>query len=478
MKIKLWNYLKKHNQIATPSTGGDEFDILLKKPTSFNNPVFILELPDIPHYNYLYWQDVNQYYYVNDIISMNNDMWEIHCEVDPLGTCKNYILAADAFVKYSTLNFDPYLKDDRIIPTSQITTIASNNSFVGVFNEHPEYTSSYSLLLTVISGYSYEEQGETREDGGVKHYIINQNNLRYICQELVMNGDSIIDGVKQVFADAKESLIKLQIIPWKLDILQSAGVAADSASSIYLGSYDTGVTGYEVGVCAYYQGDDFVDLPTRPDDFTRVEPYSEAKVHIPLIGTFDLSLAELEDVNRIYFRYFANIASGKVTCVLFKGNHDINNPDTKIIGSYDGNVNAEVPLGYVSSANPVGVLTGVGSLAVGLASGGALTVAGIAGAVASFASQFKRQSTMIGSYGNNIAAKDNLKLGIYMFKHTLSEQPANIAALYGRPCGKVLNLSTLANGYVETSQFSLQAPFDAKIIDEVNSLMDKGVYLY
>lgn len=474
MKIQVWNYSKEENNTARPASAPlREYDIVLKERTSFNSPTFVLNLGgELPDFNYVYWVDIEQYYYVSDVISRTNDVFEIVCAVDPLATTRPYIFNSKAFVKYSTKSFNEYLRDDRIVPTVDIETLVSNNSFESLFNTHPEYTSSYSLLLTVLNG------DETSNEAGICHYLINATTLRYLCSEITLHGEDIIAGVKQTFADAKDCLLKLQLVPWSVSGLQASQIIGSNTSPIFLGSYQTTQSGYRIDANAVYSTDDFVELPSRPANFASIEPYCSATVHIPLIGTYQLSLADVQDASKIYFRYFANIGSGKATCILWKGHANINNSNVKILGVFDGNINADVPLGYQTSQNPVGILTGVGSLVAGLASGGALTIAGIAGAVASMASQFMRQSSVTNAFGGNASSKDNLKLSVAMIKHGLSEEPENMGQLFGRPCGKVLDLSTLTDGYVQTVEFHFKAPFDKYILDEVESYMDAGVYLY
>lgn len=472
MIIQLWNFTKRHNSTARPEGEAyAEYDIVFKRGTSLNSPTFLIDTSGVfPQYNYAVIPSLHMYYYIEDVVLGNNNVFELICRLDYLATARPYIKSATAFVKYSSSNFDPYIRDDRIQPTAELESFVSNNSFSSLFNTHPEYTSSYSLLLTVLNG------DPNSNSAGIKHYLINATNLRYICEKLVADGDSIIGGTKQIFADAKDSLIKLQLVPWSVSGLQTAGIIGSNTSPIFLGSYDTLQEGYLVDANAVYSSDDFVSIPTRPDNFTCVEPYCEAKIHIPLIGTYDLSLSELQDTTKIYFRYFANIGSGKASCILWKGNASITDSSVKILGSYDGNINADVPLGYATSQNPTGLLTGGVSLAAAALGSGALTVGGIAGAVASFASYFTKQASIVNAFGGNAASKDNLKLSVYLMKRGLNEEPGNMKVLYGRPCGKVLSLAELT-GYCETSQFQLMAPLDDETVQEVNRLMDSGVYL-
>lgn len=478
MKIRLLTYSKFLKSTAQPPwTEGayEERDFIFKNDTSVNRPVLVLTNTNnrIFQYNYCYIVELNMYYFIVDKKYLTNSNIEITCRCDALATAKPYILASTAFVTHAADNYNPYLKDERIQPTAELESFSSNNSFASEISE-PTGSADYHYLLTVLNGQESEPEQALRS--GIKHYVVSDNVMTYLVSRLVEDGESVIGGVKQIFADAKDSLLKLQVIPWSLSALRRNGLIGSGTSEIFLGSYGTGQNGYVMDASATYQVDDFVSIPSRPNDFTRVEPYCEAKIHIPLIGTFDLSLAELADTSNIYFRYICNIASGKATCILWKGNPIITDSSVKIIGSYDGNVNADVPLGYATSSNPTGLLAGGVSLAAAALGTGALTLGGIAGAVASFSSYFTKQASVVNAFGGNSSAYDNKSLSVYLMKRGLSENPEVLRQLYGRPCGKILTIGTLT-GFVKTSEFKLQAPLNRELIEEVESLMDSGVFI-
>lgn len=461
MTITLWNYSKKHNSTARPDTAGTEVSIVLKQATSFNNPVFILNFGGgLPAYNYVYWSEVGQYYYIDDIVCISNHVFELHCSVDSLATCRPYIFTADAFVKYSTVVYNEYLKDDRIIPTTEIETIVNNNNFTDLH----EYNANTSMwILTTFS-----------QTDGLCSYAINLNNLKYLTQKLTVDGSTIWGSIEQLFGDAKGSIIDLKYCPFTQVALQRAHCIADSTTRIYLGTYDTEQDGFVVDSYLY----EFTDSVSigAPDDFTRCAPYTEAKLFIPLIGTVDISLDELQDVSTLGFKYIVNISTGNVSVVLIK-NGGVYSSDSKILATFNGNCSLSIPLGF-QQINGISALTGVASAAAGIASGGALTIAGIAGAMASMTSAFKKTTSSFNSFSGNFSSNGGTRLKLMLFKHGLSEDPENMATLYGRPCGKVLNMTDLVNGYVECSQFELQAPYDDYIIQDVNNRMNSGVYLY
>lgn len=462
MTIQLWNYSKKHNSTARPTTTAAlELNIVLKQHTSINNPVFILRLSTYPNYNYIYWVDVNQYYYVSDIVSYNNDMWELHCEIDDLATARPYILNSDAFVKYSTINFNEYLKDDRIIPTCDITADVSRLTLSAINTGYSTATTMW--ILTTFS----------KEDG-LCSYAVNWNNIYYLTKKLTEDGSSIWGSIEQLFGDAKGSIIDLRLTPFTQAALQSADVIADNSTRIYLGDYDTLQDGFRVNQYLYEIADTITF--TMPSNFTRCSPYTEAKLFLPLIGTVDISLDELTH-GSIGFIYTCNIATGNVVVKLRQATSGQASATRRIIATYSGNCSFSVPLAF-QQINGLNAIAATSSAIAGLASGGAMTVAGIAGAVAGMASAFRRTTSTTNSFSGNFIGSEGNEIRLVLFKHGLSEEPENMTTLYGRPCGKVLNMSELVNGYVECSQFELAAPFDDEIITRVNNHMNSGVYLY
>lgn len=468
MKIRCYNFHKKHNSTSRPAAGtvAIEFEIFLKRNTSINNPIFLLDIGEsFFNYNYIYWVDMDAYYYVEDVVYGNDYIKEIVCTCDVLATARQYIINSTAFVKYSSINYDPYINDDRIKPTSAIETLVSNNSFSGLIAK-PTNAATYCYILTTINS------------NGVTSYAVSRNTIEYIGQALMDHADDIIGTLKEFFTSAKDSILKIQCIPWSLSCLQGQGICGSNSEYIEIGKYSTTIDGYRIDGSGIVVSTDFVDIPTRPNDFTRIEPYCEGKIHLPLLGTMDLSLSELQDVNRIYFRYVSNVLTGETSCILYKGNSDIN--QGKVFASTAGNVNFEIPLGYITQSNPTGLVTGAGGLVAtaALATGAGAVVGGIAASVASFASYFSKSPSSVGAFGGNASAYDSEKLQVIIYKHGLTETPDNLRVLHGRPCGKILNLGTLVNGYVQTSEFELQAGYDDEMTQQVNRLMDSGVYLY
>lgn len=139
-------------------------DCTLKESCSRHDPVFIVKgLSKSRHYNYLEWQvsDSKTYYYwIQDIIYVTNEIQEVHCKLDPLGTFKSAITATNAFVKYSSIeaNWNKEVDDIRWNPEKQNSTAIATS--VDLF-EGLEISQSGagSVVFRVLEAYDGSHKG-------------------------------------------------------------------------------------------------------------------------------------------------------------------------------------------------------------------------------------------------------------------------------------------------------------------------------
>lgn len=87
-------------------------DVLLKRDTSILRPVLLVNsAQDIYTYNYMYISEFSRYYFIDDIRSVNNNMWEISAHVDVLETYKDEILSNQAVIRRQQNRYNTYLND-------------------------------------------------------------------------------------------------------------------------------------------------------------------------------------------------------------------------------------------------------------------------------------------------------------------------------------------------------------------------------
>lgn len=122
-----------------------------RKETSLLQPTLIVELNDIPNFNYCYIPPFNRYYYINNIISIKKGLWELDLSIDVLMSYKLAILNCSGFVERNEFNFNSKLIDDKRVIEQGVDV--------------EEYSVSNSLFDTtpsfIVQGFALQlEEGE------------------------------------------------------------------------------------------------------------------------------------------------------------------------------------------------------------------------------------------------------------------------------------------------------------------------------
>ena len=99
-------------KIGKSLTSGASFTCVLKEDTSVLRPVIeVVSSSNLSGYNYMYISDFGRYYFIDDIVSLNDGRWEISAHVDVLETYKTAILNNTAVVRRQQNQFNLYLDD-------------------------------------------------------------------------------------------------------------------------------------------------------------------------------------------------------------------------------------------------------------------------------------------------------------------------------------------------------------------------------
>ena len=103
MQINLFKCIAENNRVDKTNYLTNRFAIngTIRDNCSVVDPVIIIEKtnPSKFDYNYLYIEEFKRWYYINDYISIRNNLWELHAHVDVLYTwradIKNMTCVAD-----------------------------------------------------------------------------------------------------------------------------------------------------------------------------------------------------------------------------------------------------------------------------------------------------------------------------------------------------------------------------------------------
>lgn len=103
MQIDLFVCKAERNRVNKSEYLSSRFTMsgTLKKSTSTTNVIIEVEKsnPVMYNYNYMYIGEFKRYYYIDDIVNISNNRWEIHASVDVLYSFKNDILLTSAIIE-------------------------------------------------------------------------------------------------------------------------------------------------------------------------------------------------------------------------------------------------------------------------------------------------------------------------------------------------------------------------------------------
>lgn len=124
MNITLCNSSSERNEVNKSISGGVTFDCTLRAETSISDPSILLEFNgNLSQYNYCYIPDFQRYYYITDITSVRNNLWQVSCHVDVLMSFKNAILSSIAIIEETSVaGISNYLSNDVWVALSKDKT--------------------------------------------------------------------------------------------------------------------------------------------------------------------------------------------------------------------------------------------------------------------------------------------------------------------------------------------------------------------
>lgn len=137
------NRLDKSNYI----TFVESISGTLRDSTSITSFSVLIERTTTPDFNYVYIPVFNRYYYVTDITSVRNNLWEISLSVDVLMSYKDAILNCSAVVDRNEFDYNPLLIDTKI-PLQNGETIYSSAVPNNLFDDS---TGQYVLQGLLVS---------------------------------------------------------------------------------------------------------------------------------------------------------------------------------------------------------------------------------------------------------------------------------------------------------------------------------------
>lgn len=464
--LTYFTFAKRSKSTAQP-TGGTQIDVTLKDGTSLISPVFLLNYSGRPGFNYVSFE--GRYYFVMDIRSIRNNLWEIHCEEDYLATAKADIGNTTAMILYATGGSNNII-DKRIPITADLHVANESAQIQGItFTDQNQGT----IILSTVGIGSFGTF--VMEDSTKLPELL--NNFSLWKSTSIVDIQTAID--QAMFGGKAGDNLKAAISLPCLFSLSGLG----AAQQLILGEYpcaDAG--GSPINVLPInipiVKGTGDITIPWHYNDWRRHSPYSELFLYLPIIGTIALPTDDLINDSSLAIDYVLNITSGDIA-VLIAGAQS-----GKIVASASANCAMQTPYGSsnvsgakVASAVAVGV-GAIASVAAGVVSGGAAALAlggGLASSAAGLIGATQGESSGGGGLGGGASHGLYKAVRISCVYRDLSDSQSSLNPVIGKP---VMSKSAISaySGFVQTDGMQIQGNYLDSERQAINSLCDGGFY--
>lgn len=480
MEVRFYkNFVKKYNSTKRPTGAYTTKQCRMKNDCSVKNPVLLIENVELD-VNYAYFN--NRYYFVEDIILNNNNIYEVRCTIDILATYRPNIYNYIAFVERSASENDSYLADKDIAPSLKAThykiaqtdfgsALHITNGAGGCYVVPIMNKNGVEILVTqylddlgpLFQAGTYENSSFSALGGGMVASLLNLNTFFGKVIWIPFNPSGVLS-------------------------YKSAG------TTVYVGTLDFNLPheSYWITDLKYtlLNALHTLNKPTLLYNDFRDMDKNFSKYTLYLAGIGEINLNPMIVGNPL-IEICANIwfapSTGDIKYRLFA--YDTVNQENSDLGSYYGNLSYTIPWGdsqWGAKENISGIIDMPNHLLSGLGGGMGSTNMGVGLALAQgiMKSQVATQQIFLndisshvgsvsGGSGSPIKATSDLFMTISVSQVGSTESPNSVS---GKPLFKNKQLGTLS-GYIECAKASLDiAGFEDEKI-ALNNFLNSGFYM-
>ena len=466
MNIKVWTGFSKRKNSTKQPSGGTQITVRLKDNCSVEAPVFILS-GGLPDYNYV--EAFGHYYFVSDIVSLTADVCEIHCAQDCMATYKTDIGNTTAFVLYDGTS-NSTLEDTRL-PKVSTATVSKNKTKL-----HANLNNVGSFIVTTTGMNSTNCYVISVLDVNklVPNVIAQINTLFYSDPPFVPAGDwsdfipGILRAIRQIMSSGNitDNIRDLRWIPFD--------VSGVGSHSIYVGCYDTGITGGYLSLSSSLRIDArtaSISIPWQYSDW-RNAFCTDMTLYLPFVGVVSIPADKLIGDTGISLNVSADMVTGDM-CIVLTGT------TTGIyLGCYGASTGVTIPIGN-SGTNlqrlATSLIGGLGSVRSAGSIGGMVSALG--GAIGGIAeAAFNPITQSVGGLSSAAAAKLPFDAELVLISHNTNVTPSSISASMGTPTFAQKQISSCPAGYIQCQNASVETTAKDADRDIINGYLNSGFF--
>lgn len=464
MNVTYWsNWYKRKNSTRQP-TGGTTVSVVLKQPCSFWNPeIESAQIPKTANYFKIPADEFTQYdayYFVDDVVSITNDVSRFKLTFDPMGTYKSLISASWQYVLRTNApgSFNPMLTDELNPPSNDVkVTYASTQITYGndinVFD-----LSTFRFLLSTVGAVATLDYA--LNNGIAKTYVMSGGQMAMLAHELCTT--NFLQQLVNEFTNPMESIVRCLVLPVNL-----SGMSIHGSEPIFFGAHSSGVIA-NVLLDRVLISTVTLSIPegmTGTVTYLNKSPYCTATIYLPFVGVCPLDL-DLLAGKSLKLKTVIDCFTGDITYSIQDLLHGT------IYQTFSGKCGTEVPvsaLQYSAMGAVGGIMTTIGGVA---AKNPVMAAAGVGATVSSF----EAHAQVNGGYSSVISGWQGTNVVITCFKrdpaHTITDASAN----EGLPYEKREMLGNLS-GYILCRNASVDIPGSGRDKDTINSYLNSGFFL-
>jgi len=495
---------------------------VLRKQCSVSDPVITIKYEGKPAANYCQIEEFKRYYYINDIVNIAKDLWELYLKSDPLFSFKDeYLNSLVTILRSSSSSIYNRLYHDNLMPIpNKLTRSRSYSTLNPLSPAIISKTDSFHFVLSTFVDHTVQQDMPDPAETspalgigkfgyyyplGVSMYAINWQALNSLGRIFANGGPKITTGDTQndlssIFGtdDFSPYILSLRAYPLNFSALtdgthfvtwSAANVHTVPCGKVLLTRAPATVTGIPLSPINPVVDFGTITLPT-PSSFLDTEPNTRAILHLPYVGDNDIDLVEYAGLT-IRIMYYLDIYTGNVKAVVR------NNSDNAILMSFSGKMGVDVPMILNNmtkgeserTGQAIKLGTSVASLvagAVGTAAGTPLAGGLIGGAVGLMGNTIATPFFNTPAQSKQFAAGDITEFFTDQRVYLETIKPEDnfnlfYAREYGVPANKIINLSdnTVSGFTVVSPNSRITHPVEATLneYDEICSALKSGVVI-